>query len=141
MQGPPTTSDALPASHREAQRLPAGAGGAGRGGDDEAAKALYAQAAQLEAEVLGGIPQDKRRTIGIIGVSVASLWYDAGEYSNAGETARRLLARGDLLPSARSALTEILNAIEQASGAAVPSTRIEPSPAPPLPGISLVQEL
>ncbi|MBV9071920.1 MAG: sigma-70 family RNA polymerase sigma factor [Acidobacteria bacterium] len=113
----------LPKSHFEAERVAEQADEAQSNGELDRAEALYTRAAELEAEALASIPRDKTRTIGIVGVSVASLWYRAARYEAAEDVARSLIENDDLLPSSRAQLDELLLAIPRsqsvASGGAI----------------------
>lgn len=84
-------------------------------GELDVAEQYYDQAAELEAIVLSKIPRSKARTYAVVGVSVASLYYRAGQYDRAEKIARELLSDSDLLPSAQAELMELLAAIPQAA--------------------------
>src|SRR5215212_3685576 len=124
----------LPPQHESAQLIADRADAALAKGEVERAEALYIQAAELEAEALAVLPSDKRRTIGILGVSLASLWYRASRYKDAERVARELLEEHDLLPTTRSQLEDVLSAIPQsvsvASGGAILTLAPQEPPRP-----------
>jgi RNA polymerase sigma factor (sigma-70 family) len=100
----------LPDEHYSAQRIADAADVALRAGNLDEAERLYGNAARLESAALRRIPQDKLRTIGILGVSAASLWHRAGNFDAAEEIARALLAQYPFGPSIRLQLEEVLSA-------------------------------
>ncbi len=57
--------------------------------------------------------QSRTRTIGIIAVSAAALWYKAGEYDRAKDLALRWLQTGLLPPFAVYQLQELLSEIDR----------------------------
>jgi hypothetical protein len=99
------------AAHQKAQILSQAAQVAMRSGDRSKARALYAEAAVLEAEALAGVGGNHHRTRGIIGVSLAALQYKARQYDDAESTACRLLADRSLGSRARKQLREILETV------------------------------
>ena len=101
----------LPKSHHQAQDVADRADAAFSAGDIQRAEQLYSEAAVLEEETLRAIPLEKRRTVGILGVSAASLWYRASRYSEAERVARQILREPDLPAAAREQIDEILAAI------------------------------
>ena len=80
-------------------------------GDVDSAIAVFAQAAELEERALSKIPQQKTRTIGVLGISATALWYEAAEYKRAIALAEKLLGIGSLDPQHHAALEDILAAI------------------------------
>lgn len=135
----------IPAEHEEAQKLVDAADRYLAAGEVERAEEYYIGAAELEAKALALIPRDKRRTIGILGVSLASLWYRASRYSDAERVARELLAGEDLLPPQRRQLEDILDAIPQtvalASGGAILTAAPPERPTSSRPPLRAVEEL
>src|SRR5437764_3451236 len=133
----------LPGPHDPAQLLADQAGSALASGDVQTAEELYTQAAQLESEVLLRIPPDRGRTFAIVGVSVASLWYRAANYARAEQVARELLSDSDLLPSARSELTDLLAAIPQSAAVAAGGGLItlRPTRRPERPSLYVIDQL
>ncbi|MGZ5440830.1 MAG: GTPase domain-containing protein [Thermoanaerobaculia bacterium] len=114
-------SASMPHEHRMAQALAVDAATARSTGNSVLAAELYAQAAELESLALSAIPPSKRRTIGILGASVASLFYHAREFAKAKQVASDLL-QTELLPSARAELEQLIAAIVEDSS---PSKSIE----------------
>jgi len=94
--------------HREAEDLSAAATSAAAVGRYEEAKALYAQAAQLEEVAFKEIPTDKIRTRSILSVSVASLFYKAQLLKNAERVIFRFLGTERLEAWAERQLRELL---------------------------------
>lgn len=80
-------------------------------GDIDGATRLFAEAAALEEGVLWGIPPAKLRTIGILGVSAAALWYEATDYKKAIAVAEKLLEIDNLDPYHKAELKDILAAV------------------------------
>ncbi|MEA3012442.1 MAG: hypothetical protein QOD42_987 [Sphingomonadales bacterium] len=98
-------------SHIDSEKLASEAHEALRRGQVDAAKTLFAQAAQAEASAFHSVGDDKPRTMGILAVSVAALWYKSGQLEVAEQFAHDASSR-DALPSfARQELRELLQAI------------------------------
>ncbi|MGH6830178.1 MAG: hypothetical protein ACREEE_05610 [Dongiaceae bacterium] len=95
----------------EAGRLAAEAELARRAGKTEIYKGLYARAAEAELAELWLISSSMPRTGSILAVSAASLWFKAGNFERAAETAREWLTHDDLPDFARAQLRELLDAI------------------------------
>jgi hypothetical protein len=93
--------------HQEAQELSSRAELARLGGKPEVARALYAQAADLELAGLQRLPADKPRSRGILAVSYAALLFKAGLYDRAEQAICGLLA-ADFSPPYRDQLRELL---------------------------------
>jgi RNA polymerase sigma factor (sigma-70 family) len=80
-------------------------------GDIDGATKLFADAAELEEAALWAIPPDKVRTVGILGVSATSLWYESTNYKRAIAVAEKLLTSENLDPYYRTQLEDILGAV------------------------------
>jgi hypothetical protein len=98
-------------SHAKSEALAARAQLASDARDQDQARALYADAAQHEQEALNLIPADKARTLGIVAVSAAALWYKAQRYGEAERLVLDALSKSALPGFARSELRTILQAI------------------------------
>lgn len=94
--------------HRAAQALSQQASLARLAGDVAEARALYAEAAELEESALSAVPSDQIRTKGILGVSAVALCYKAARYDEAEALAHRLMADPHLPAFARDELKELL---------------------------------
>ncbi len=77
-------------------------------GRPEEAVGLYYLAAQAEEQALKLIEGDKLRTIGILAVSTASLYYKSERPEEAKRIADQYLALPDLPAFARQQLTELV---------------------------------
>ena len=74
------------------------------------AEGIYRQAAEFEVKALDSIPLGKPRTMGIIGVSAASLLFKGAEYRRAADLALQLL-NGEPPADVREQLQGILQAV------------------------------
>jgi RNA polymerase sigma factor (sigma-70 family) len=101
----------LPAQHAEALRLSDEADRHLQDGDVARALSVYAEAAALEEQVLKAIPREKLRTVGIIGISTAALWYDSAQFAEAVRVAESLLELDGLDPVHRTQLDEIIASV------------------------------
>lgn len=97
--------------HRESERLASEADAALRLGDRAAAKSLYTKSAVQEAAALSYVGADKPRTLGITAVSVAALWYHAGELSEAERAAHGALMMAGMPAFAIVELRTLLQSI------------------------------
>jgi hypothetical protein len=108
--------------HQQAQELAAQAAGLAKAGRGAEARLLYEQAAEWEKKAVDQLPADKRRTRGILGISLVSLLYKARALAQAETAAQALLHRPDLLPTARRELETMLQSIatqQAANGSSV----------------------
>jgi len=107
----PTQSSPASASwlgpHLESERLAIAADLARRSNEGALADRLYEQAAKQEECAFALIPADRRRTRGIVSVSVVSLYFKAGCDTSAKSRIDQYLARGDLPAFAVNELREI----------------------------------
>jgi hypothetical protein len=79
-------------------------------GEPERATEFYCLAAGAEAEALNELdPHHKVRTLGITAVSVAALWYKAGNYQQAKQVCEQWLTHSSLPPFAINQLQELLS--------------------------------
>lgn len=76
-------------------------------GDFDEAARRYALAAELEEAALDMVSPNLKRTVGILGVSAATLWLEAGRFTEAIAVTERLLRFGGLDPYHRGQLDEI----------------------------------
>lgn len=114
--------------HERAQAKAAQAGLLASEGQQDKAIALYKEAAELEQKALDRLPDDRPRTRGILGVSLAALLYKAKEFARAADTARTLLSQPNLPTSAHNQLRSILQVIGEHP--CTPSPPTQPSPDP-----------
>lgn len=103
----------IDSEHASAQQLASDAEAAALAGDVEKARQLYSVAAEAESRALDGVPADKVRTLGIIGISLAALYAKAGKYEQAEAVCRDLLVNRELFPEARTALLDLLETLPQ----------------------------
>lgn len=94
--------------HQQAQALAASAELAKARGDSEAARSLYARAADLELEGFRRLSQNEPRSRGILAVSYAALLFKAGLYDRAEVAICGLLADTGISPAFRDELRELL---------------------------------
>lgn len=97
--------------HAESERYATEAQLALRRGDAYKARELYGLAAKAEATALPEIDRSAARTLGIGVVSVAALWYKAGDLQEAMSVAHRWLACREIPPFATDQLREILEKV------------------------------
>jgi hypothetical protein len=108
---------------------------AGKQGDERTARALYAEAAALEAELARAVPPDAPRVRGLLAVSAVARWVQAGCLDEAERLGRELVAAGSLTPDALAELAELLGPCrtERRTAAAVhvslPSRTLNDEPA------------
>lgn len=95
-------------SHRLASDLIGRAELALRDGDEQAARSLFAEAAQKEVQALRTIPRGRHRTRAIIAVSAVSLSIRAGKNREAADIALQALADADLPADAREDMLVLL---------------------------------
>lgn len=100
--------------HQQAQVLAASAELAKTRGDSEAARSLYARAADLELEGLRQLPQSEPRSRGILAVSYTSLLFKAGLYDRAEVALCGLLADSGIPSAFRDELRELLQVTREA---------------------------
>lgn len=81
---------------------------AGKLGDERAARALHAEAAALESELMKAVPPDAPRVRGLLAVSAVARWMAAGRLDEAERLARELLGDRSLTLGAQVELTELL---------------------------------
>lgn len=98
-------------SHIESERLASAAHEALRQGDAETARTLFAEAARAEGTAFSSVGDEKPRTMGILAVSAAALWYKSGKLETAEQFAHDASRRGVLPSFARQELRELLQAI------------------------------
>lgn len=98
-------------AHIESEKLAASAHDAARAGQSQKAKSLFAQAAIAEARAFGVVGDNKPRTLGILAVSAAALWYKSGELEAAEQFAHDASRRATLPGFARQELRELLQSI------------------------------
>jgi hypothetical protein len=65
-----------------------------RGGDEKRARALFAQAAELEEQVVADTDPEEPRVKSVLAVSSVALWYKAHRFIRAQALARHYLAMG-----------------------------------------------
>ena len=70
------------------------------GGDIDAAKELFSEAAELESELADDVPPEQRRLKSALAVSAVSLWYRAGRFERGIRMCHRFLAQSDRLTTA-----------------------------------------
>jgi hypothetical protein len=85
-----------PRGHRS-EALVVEAQRARKAGDEVGARALFAKAAELEAQVAREVPAGSPRVRGVLAISAVALWLDAHRHEEAARTACELLARPELL--------------------------------------------
>jgi lipopolysaccharide biosynthesis regulator YciM len=100
--------------HQTAQELATEASIARKAGRIDHAETLYRRAAEHEARALANVSADRPRTRGIIGVSLAALYFKAGNHDEAQRVAKTLLANPDLPDDSRVKLEEIVDAVKVA---------------------------
>jgi hypothetical protein len=99
--------------HRESEHLAGEAERCRAEGDEGKAKWFYRWAAHAEVMALGGVDQGKMRTLGILVVSVVSLWYKAGALPEARRVADTWIGGTGLLPEfAVMQLGELVKALD-----------------------------
>lgn len=98
-------------AHKESELYAIQAHEAARNGDVGAAQQLFVLAADNEAAALQAIDSDKPRTLGIIAISAAALYYKGREFDRAAQIAHQYAARGDLPAFAKQELRNLLQAI------------------------------
>ena len=79
---------------RRSEELAFEAERAARGGDLTTAQALFAQAAELEEQVVADTDPSEPRVRGVLAVSSVALWYKARRFTRAQTLARHYLAVG-----------------------------------------------
>jgi hypothetical protein len=79
-----------------------------KAGDEGRARALFAEAAELEAQVARDIPADSPSVRSVLAISAVTLCLDACEYEEAARTACEFLARPELLSEQGKADLEVL---------------------------------
>lgn len=94
--------------HRRSEVFAVAAEQALRLGDQHSAAKSYAEAALLEAQAFAALDANRPRTLGIIGVSAAALYFKAGDFDKAERFALIAMAREGLPPFAKFQLREIL---------------------------------
>jgi uncharacterized protein GlcG (DUF336 family) len=97
--------------HRESEHLAAEAHEALRRGEPALAQDLFVQAATAEMRAFESVGADKARTLGVTGVSAASLWYKAGRLDEAEQCAHRAAANAAMPAFAVGELRSLLQAI------------------------------
>lgn len=83
-------------------------------GKSEEANRLYAQAARAEVMALGQVNRGKMGALGVLVVSVVSLWYKSGALGEARRVADTWIGETELLPElAIKQLGELVAALEE----------------------------
>lgn len=113
--------------HTLSQHAAASAEVAARDGRAAQARDLYREAAIYEEVALRALAPDKPRTLGITAVSVAALWYQAGDYARAEHAAVAALEQGTLPAFAIFQLAELVGAAQEARDGA-PAEPVPPGP-------------
>jgi hypothetical protein len=98
-----------------------------RAGNEAWARALFAEAAELEAAVAREVPPGKPRVRSVLAISAVALWLDAHRHEDAARTACEFLARPELLSEQGKADLEALleRAFHERGPAKVGSERVE----------------
>jgi RNA polymerase sigma-70 factor, ECF subfamily len=97
----------IPEQHQRALQLADRADAALAHGNLDEAMRQYAAAAELEEAALDLLPRTLQRTTGILGVSTATLYLEAGRFADAIRVTELLIESGGLDPYHRSQLEEI----------------------------------
>lgn len=97
--------------HQTSERLASEAEVLYRRNDIDAARLLYAQAADAEHKALQSLEPSKVRTRAITAVSVVSLWFKAAKFAESEQLAYTLLGAGDLPDFAVHELRTLVQAI------------------------------
>jgi hypothetical protein len=97
--------------HRQSETLAQQAHESMRTGDKEAARRLFAEAAEFERRALDSLDPSKNKTRGITAVSAAALWYKAAEFDRVTQLAYGQLSDSSLPEFARFQLEEIVQAV------------------------------
>lgn len=100
-------------SYRDSEQRIFEAETAMREGDVERARALFRQAAELQAEFVDAQPAERVKTKSVFGVSAAVLFYQGGDLDAAESLARRLLAEPWILSGAAGKLAELIERVEE----------------------------
>lgn len=98
--------------HSESERFASTAETAARHGEHNRAVELYKLAAEAEARALNDVDPKKARTLGVTAVSVAALYYKAGEHEVAKDIAQKWLDYDDIPDFASKQLGDILRQID-----------------------------
>lgn len=98
-------------SHKKSEEAAANAHQAVRRGNVEEARRLFIEAAEAEQLALNQIGSEKTRTLGIIAISAAALFYKGGDLGRASQLAHRMSAEPALPPFAHHELRGLLQAI------------------------------
>lgn len=98
-------------AHSKSEALAASAHQAARAGNMEDSLRLFIQAAEAEQLALDQIGSDKPRTLGIIAISAAALFYKGGDLVRASKVAHKMSAEPALPSFAHQELRGLLQAI------------------------------
>ena len=98
-------------AHSKSEALAACAHQAARQGRADEARRLFIEAAEAEQLALDQIGRDKPRTLGIIAISAAALFYKGGDLARAGQVAHKMSAEPALPAFAHEELKSLLQAI------------------------------
>lgn len=98
--------------HSESERFASAAEIESKQGNNDRAVELYRLAAEAEARALNEVDPKKARTLGVTAVSVAALYYKAGDPEAARSTAQRCLSNDSLPDFASEQLKNILQQID-----------------------------
>jgi hypothetical protein len=82
-------------------------------GDVDRARALFREAAALQAVFVDAQPAERVKTKSVFGLSAAILFYQAGDLGAAESLARRLLAEPWILPGPAAKLEALIDRIEE----------------------------
>jgi hypothetical protein len=96
------------AHHKQSEMYASEAELAVKNGEHDQATRFYRLAAESENLALSSLASNKPRTLGIIAVSVAALWYKAGAFEQTIQTAEKWLKNHELPPFAINQLQELL---------------------------------
>lgn len=112
---------------RRSEELAFEAERAHRAGDQERARALYAQAAELEGEVAREVPDAEPRVRSVLAISAVALWLEAGRHDDAARAACEFLARPEALTEQGKAELEALlsRAFRERGPAKVASDKVQ----------------
>jgi hypothetical protein len=97
--------------HRQAEQLMAEADLLRIAGKPDEARSRWLEAARVEAQVFSLIPEERRKTRGIIAVSTVVFFRRAGALDEAVRSACEYLSNGNLLPAWQIELQTLLDDI------------------------------
>lgn len=101
-------------AYEQAQRWTVQAEEALRCQDRETAYRLFREAARIQQEYVRQLPEDRRRSRSVYGLSAAILYYRGNDLEEAARLAHQLLGSGPLEPRAEEQLEELLRRIQTA---------------------------